>query len=90
MNTHQDSSAKDWPHHYEIQIQEHVDPKWVDWFNGMTLNYHTAGYTRLVGEVTDKAALHGILNTIRDIGLTLLSVNPIADDTEQEDDKNAR
>ena len=80
MNTHKDSCSTPWSRYYDIHIQERVDPKWADWFNGMTLIHHAAGYTRLVGEVPDQAALHGILNTIRDIGFTLLSVNPIADD----------
>ena len=88
MNTQKDSYSTPWSRDYEIYVREHVDPKWADWFNGMTLVYHDTGYTRLIGKVPDQAALHGILNTIRDIGFTLLSVNPIADDTEQEDDED--
>ena len=88
MNRHKDAYSTPWSRYYEIHIREQVDPKWADWFNGMTLTYHAAGYTRLVGEVSDQAALHGILNTIRDIGFTLLSVNPIAVDAKSYKSRN--
>ena len=89
MNTPKNTYSNAWSRSYEIHIQGHLDAKWTDWFNGMTLTYHPAGYTRLVGEVSDQAALHGILNAIRDIGFTLLSVNPIADDREKGGDEEA-
>ena len=90
MDTPKKTHSNAWSRHYEIHVQGHLDGKWADWFNGMTLTYHAAGYTRLVGEVPDKAALHGILNTIRDIGLTLLSVNPIEDEAHKGDDEDAK
>lgn len=80
MKTPQETHTNAWSYRYEIHIQGHLDEQWTDWFNGMALTHHPAGYTRLVGEIPDKAALHGILNTIRDIGFALLSVNPVADD----------
>ena len=87
MNTPKKTHSNAWSRRYEIHIQGHLDEQWTDWFNGMTLAHHPAGYTRLVGEIPDQAALHGILNTIRDIGVILLSVNPITNDTEKGDDE---
>lgn len=88
MSTYKEIYSSSWPIQYEIHIQENLGAHWADWFNGMTLTYHAAGYSRLVGEVPDKAALHGILNTIRDMGFTLLSVNPIGNETKKGDKDN--
>ncbi len=58
---------------YEIHVQGHLDNRWKRWFEGMTL-MTLDGETVLSGEVTDQAALYGILSRIRDLGLTLLLV----------------
>ena len=61
------------PEYYEIKIKGCLDPKWSDWFAQMAIS--TAGdNTILRGPVADQAALHGILIRIRDLNLTLLSV----------------
>jgi hypothetical protein len=39
-----------------------------------------SGETVLTGEIVDQAALHGVLNRIRDLGLPLLSVNQLSQD----------
>ena len=90
MNTPKNMHSNAWSRRYKIHIQGYLDEQWTDWFNGMTLTHHPDGYTCLVGEISDQAALHGILNTIRDIGFTLLSVNPISGDTEKGDDEDAK
>ncbi len=59
---------------YEILIQGHVDPHWTDWFEGLSFTYLPDGNTQLSGVIVDQAALHGILNTIRDLGMELVSV----------------
>lgn len=58
-----------------IAIQGHLDKQWKKSFEGMKISYE-AGYTILSGNLKDEAHLHGILNLIRDLNLTLISVNP--------------
>ena len=58
---------------YRIKLKGHLDPKWSDWFEQMAIS--TEGdQTILTGAVADQAALHGLLIRIRDLNLTLLSV----------------
>lgn len=60
---------------YEIRLQGRLDPRWATWFEGMTLTDHTDGTTVIHGLVADQAALHGLLQRLRDLGLPLLSVD---------------
>ncbi len=62
------------PARYRIRLQGQLGPQWADWFAGFTLNWQEPGETVMVGQVVDQAALHGLLNTIRDLGLPLLEV----------------
>ncbi|MBZ0283610.1 MAG: hypothetical protein K8L97_22935 [Anaerolineae bacterium] len=65
------------PGHYEIRIMGHLDDRWADWFEGMTITLETNGETRLTGPVADQSALHGLLRKVRDLGVQLISVNLI-------------
>jgi hypothetical protein len=49
----------------------------MDWFEGLTLTLEKDGDTLLTGPVVDQAALHGLLNKVRDLGLPLLAVNSV-------------
>ena len=71
------------PTGYRIQIQGHLAAEWSEWFDGMTVQCHTNGTTTLTGPVRDQAALHGQLLRIRDLGLVLISVNPIELNTDE-------
>ncbi len=62
---------------YEIKFKGHLNESWGDWFEGLTFIHEKDGATKLVGEIVDQAALHGLLKKIRDLGLPLLSVNLI-------------
>jgi hypothetical protein len=62
---------------YEIRLGGRLDPRWADWFDGMTLTTADDGTTALRGPVTDQAALHGLLQKVRDLGLPLLSVTAL-------------
>jgi hypothetical protein len=64
---------------YRIRIQGHLGQRWASWFDGMTITHEAGGTTLLEGQVADQAALHGVLQRIRDTGLTLISVEPILD-----------
>ncbi len=64
--------------HYQIKIKCHLDTRWQDWFDGLTITLTGDGDTILSGAIADQAALHGVLKKIRNLGLTLISVNPQA------------
>ena len=69
----------------EICIKGKIDEHWSTWFAGLTIRHTEQGETVLTGPVADQAALYGVLNRLRDLGLPLLSVNRIeADDEETE------
>ncbi len=59
---------------YEIRIKGHLDPTWSEWFAGLTITHNSKGETILAGPVLDQAALFGILDKVRDLGLTLVAV----------------
>ena len=59
---------------YEIRVQGHLDRRWSAWFDGMTLVADDDGSTLISGQVADQAALHGLIQKVRDLGLPLLSV----------------
>jgi hypothetical protein len=59
---------------YEIRLQGHLDARWAAWFDGLSLSVENDGTTILRGPVADQAALHGLLQRVRDVGLPLLSV----------------
>ncbi len=60
--------------HYEIQVAERVDARWSKWFDGLQVVPDEFGRTILRGEIVDQAALFGVLGKIRDLGLTLVSL----------------
>ena len=72
------------PERYEIRIKGHLDDRWANWFEGLTITALDNGETLLIGPVVDQAALHSVLRKVRDPGMPLLSVNrvrPSQDDT---------
>ena len=71
------------PELYEIRLKGHLDDHWAGWFEGLTITLEENGSTLLSGPLADQAALHGILKKVRDLGLTLLSVNSVEPDTRE-------
>jgi hypothetical protein len=65
---------------YQIRIRGHLDSAWTDWFGGLSITLEDNGDTLLTGIVVDQAALHGLLKKVRDLGMPLVSVNPISAD----------
>jgi hypothetical protein len=59
---------------YEIRLRGHLDARWAGWFDGLALTQDSDGSSVLRGPVVDQAALHGLLQKVRDTGLPLLSV----------------
>ncbi|NTU78382.1 MAG: hypothetical protein HGA45_03105 [Chloroflexales bacterium] len=62
---------------YQIRLKGHLGSQWTDWFEGLTIALEDDGDTLLTGPVADQAALHGLLKKVRDVGLTLISVNQV-------------
>ncbi len=65
---------------YEIRVKGHLDSRWGVWFDGMGLTHESDGTTVIHGPVVDQAALHGLLQKIRDTGLPLVSVTQVEPD----------
>jgi hypothetical protein len=65
------------PGRYEIRLKGHLGSRWAARFDGMTLTTRADGTTLIEGPVVDQAALHGLLRTLRDIGLPVLSVTQL-------------
>ena len=59
---------------YEIRIQGRLEGRWSAWFDGMELVADDDGSTLIRGQVADQAALHGLIQKVRDLGLPLISV----------------
>ena len=67
-------SPDDTPGRYQISVRGTLDPRWSIWFDQLTITHDAEGNTLLAGLVLDQAALYGLLNRLRDLGMTLLAV----------------
>lgn len=67
---------------YEIRLQGHLDSRWADRLGGLALALHTDGTTTLTGSLADQAALHGLLNRIRDLGVPIVSIQRLSPEEE--------
>lgn len=63
---------------YEIRIAGHLAPRWSAWFDGLSIVTESDGTTVIRGSVVDQAALHGLLQKLRDVGIPLLSLTQIS------------
>jgi len=70
--THKDQKAPTppLPTNFQIRVQGHLGPQWQAWFAN--------GDTVISGPLVDQAALYGVLKKVRNLGLPLISVNPIS------------
>jgi hypothetical protein len=73
------------PEYYEIKIKGHLDPYWSEWFAGLKLMHLQGDVTLLSGPLPDQAALHGLLERVRDLNLTLISVTSDGPSTQDSD-----
>jgi hypothetical protein len=65
---------------YQIRLKGQLGSEWAEWFGGTTITLENNGTTLLTGSAIDQAALHGLLKKVRDLGLPLISINPIEPD----------
>ncbi len=76
------------PEYYEIKIKGHLDPLWSESFACLKLTHIEGDGTMLSGLLPDQAALHGLLERIRDLNLTLISVTCGIASSQDADKKN--
>jgi len=67
----------DQPLVYQLRIEGHLEDQWADSFGGMSISLEENGDTLLTGTVIDQAMLYGLLKKVRDLGLSLISVNRV-------------
>ena len=72
------------PRRYTIRLQGYLDPRWAAWFDGLSLTHERGGTTVLQGPVVDQAALHGLLNKVRDLGVPLIAVTQLDSNSNKE------
>ena len=65
------------PAGYQLRVDGHLGDHWSAWFGDLALSHESDGTTSLSGVVSDQAELHGLLMKIRDLGVTLISVEVI-------------
>jgi len=66
--------------YYEIRVSGHLGGRWSAWFDGMSLSNLDDGTTVIAGPIVDQAALHGVLQKLRDLGIGLLSLHQLGPD----------
>ncbi len=81
MTSQRDSKR---PEVYEIRVKGVIDERWSEWFEGLEVSPQPSGETILVGPLVDQAALHGLLEKVRDVGLPLISVKRADDRSDRE------
>ena len=57
-----------------IKVRGALDRHWSAWFDGLDITTDANGDTVMTGNLPDPAALFGIINRVRDLGLELLAV----------------
>lgn len=65
----------------EIKIAEHLDIEWDKWLQGFTITHSEESETTLVGPVRDQADLYGLIAKMRDLGVKLISVNLLGEES---------
>lgn len=65
---------------YRIRVQGRLGARWAAYFDGLSISAGDDGTTAIHGPVADQAALHGLLQRLRDLGLPLVSLTHVPPD----------
>ena len=80
-----------WTHHvgsyvafvqYEIRVTGHLSSRWAAVFDGLSLTRAEDGTTVIQGPIVDQAALHGVLQKLRDLGVPLIALTQLQPEGE--------
>jgi hypothetical protein len=74
-------SGHSWPARYEIRVDGVLDQRWTEWF-GLVLR-NEGDETVLFGMIADQSALHGVLDKVRDLGLSMIHMRRLASEGEE-------
>lgn len=69
---------------YRIEIRGRLDKCWSDWFDGCQIEYGPQT-TILTGSCMDQSRLRGILSRLWDLNLTVISVNQVTSQMDEQD-----
>jgi hypothetical protein len=58
----------------QIQVRGHLSEQWAAWFGDLAIENRPDGVAILAGSLPDQAALYGVLNRMRDLGLDLITL----------------
>ena len=90
-NSHNEEHLKLWtPATYRIEVEGEVPESWFDRLGGMRITTrqrkNQSTVTTLIGRVRDQAELSGVLNTLYELHLPILSVKILAEDNDAQKD----
>jgi hypothetical protein len=74
-------SGAEWPARYEVRVEGVLDDRWSEWFGGLKMQ-REGGQTVLSGALADQPALHGVLDRLRDLGLSVILVRRLPGEEE--------
>lgn len=67
---------------YQIRVKDHIDDEWAEWFKPLQIANESNGEATFTGPVRDQAELHGLIDKVFNLNLTLLAVNLIENSFE--------
>jgi hypothetical protein len=77
---------------YKIVVQGKLDKKWSERVGGMQINIGPSQdqtpVSVLVGQINDQAALSGVLNTLYEYHVTIISVNMLNENINNYENEN--
>jgi hypothetical protein len=68
------------PDYYQIRVKTHIDLDWSAWFDQLTITHDADSCTTIAGMLADQAALYGLISKARNLGLTLIAVQRMAEE----------
>ena len=71
---------------YQILIEGVLDELWSSWFEGLQI-HNEGGETILSGTLPDQSALYGVLDKLRDLGLSVITVRRLSLEEQAEEER---